>query len=167
MDAAAAASAVPALAEVLRACVLGGASVSFMPPFPIEEARAFWRRMAKQVAMGERILLGAYADGALVGTVTVDLGLPPNQPHHGAVQKLLVHPHGRRRGLARALMRRAEQEALAAGRTLLTLDTARGSAAEALYRDENWTEVGVIPHFAMNPDGSWCDTVIFYKHLAS
>jgi GNAT superfamily N-acetyltransferase len=90
--------------------------------------------------------------------------MPPNQPHHGAVQKMLVHPDARRLGLARALLRRAEQEARALGRTLLTLDTA-SDAADRLYRSENWIEAGVIPRYALNPDGSFCDTTVFYKHL--
>jgi ribosomal protein S18 acetylase RimI-like enzyme len=77
---------------------------------------------------------------------------------------MLVHPQARRRGLARALMRRVEQEALKLGRTLLTLDTA-SDAAERLYRSAGYRCVGVIPRYALNPDGSWCDTTVFYKHL--
>jgi GNAT superfamily N-acetyltransferase len=164
MDAASAASAERRLAEILLACVQDGASVSFMASLTLNDARAFWRARAKQVGVGERILLGAYADAQLVGTVTVDCAMPPNQPHHGAVQKMLVHPAFRRRGLARALMRGAERAALAAGRTLLTLDTA-SEAAETLYRSEDYLCIGVIPRYALNPDGSWCDTAVFFKHL--
>jgi hypothetical protein len=29
-----------------------------------------------------------------------------------------------------------------------------------------WTRVGEVPNFALNPDGSWCDTVFFYKQIA-
>ncbi len=164
MDAPGAASAERRLGEILLAVVRDGASVSFMASLTLDEARAFWRARAKEVAIGTRILLGAYADGALMGTVTLDCAMPPNQPHHAAVQKLLVHPDGRRRGLARALMRRAEQAAREAGRTMLTLDTA-SDAAESLYRSQDYVCVGVIPRYAMNPDGSFCDTTIFYKHL--
>jgi GNAT superfamily N-acetyltransferase len=164
MDAPAAASAARRLAEILLACVQDGASVSFMASLSLDEAMAFWRARAKEVAVGQRILLGAYADGVMQGTVTLDCAMPPNQPHHGAVQKMLVHPQARRRGLARALMRRVEQEALKLGRTLLTLDTA-SDAAERLYRSAGYRCVGVIPRYALNPDGSWCDTTVFYKHL--
>jgi GNAT superfamily N-acetyltransferase len=164
MDAAAAASAERRLAEILHACVHAGASVSFMPPFPLDEARAFWRQVARGVACGERILLGAYAGGALLGTVTLDIAMPPNQPHHGAVRKLLVHPDARRRGLAGALMRGLEDQARAAGRRLLTLDTGDANAAH-LYASQGWTRLGIIPGHALNPDGSFCDTSVFYKHL--
>ena len=165
MDASASASAEFRLAEILLACVTDGASISFLASLTRDEARAFWRARAKDVAVGARILLGAYANAVLQGVVTIDCAMPPNQPHHGAVQKMLVHPAARRRGLARALMRSAEEAAKAAGRTLLTLDTA-SAAAERLYREENYICVGVIPRYALNPDGSFCDTTVFYKHLA-
>ncbi len=164
MDTAQAASAERPLAEILLACVRDGASVSFMASLTLAEACAFWRARAKDVALGQRILLAAYRDGAMLGTVTLDCAMPPNQPHHAAVQKLLVHPHARRRGLARDLMRAAEHAALAAGRTLLTLDTASDAAA-ALYGSEGYVRLGVIPRYALNPDGSWCDTTLFHKHL--
>ena len=41
-------------------------------------------------------------------------------------------------------MARLEQEARSAGRTLLTLDTRAGDAAERLYRAMGWHEAG--PH---------------------
>jgi GNAT superfamily N-acetyltransferase len=166
LDAAAAASAGPALAEVLVACVNDGASVSYLPPLTAGVARGFWRRKASEVATGGRILLAAWTNGMLAGCVTLDLATPPNQPHRADVQKLLVHPAGRRRGLARALMRRLEQEAARSGRTLLTLDTRAGDTAEVLYRSEGWIEAGRIPDYAMNADGTFCETVYFYKRIA-
>jgi GNAT superfamily N-acetyltransferase len=89
----------------------------------------------------------------------------PNQPHRADVAKLLVHRRARRRGLARVLMADLEDRAAANGFTLLVLDTCQGTPAEALYRALGWTEVGIIPHFALTPDGGNCDTVFFYKDL--
>jgi GNAT superfamily N-acetyltransferase len=171
-----AASAERALAQLLRACVNAGASVSFLPPLPLHVARGFWRDTAAEVAAGTRLLLGSRIEGGLVGTVTIDLATPPNQPHRGEVQKLLVHPSVRRRGIARALMTRAEDAALGAGRTLLTLDTRAGRtlltldtraghAAELLYRQLGWTEAGRISGYALNADGTPCDTILFWKRL--
>ncbi len=87
----------------------------------------------------------------------------PNQPHRAEVQKLLVHPDTRRRGVARALMARAEAEAQLAGKTLLTLDTRAGDAAEGLYRSMGWHEAGRIPGYALNADRTPCDTIFFWK----
>jgi GNAT superfamily N-acetyltransferase len=167
LDAAAAATAERRLAEILCACVDAGASVSYLPPLAPEVARAFWKRMAADVAAGTRILLAAWEEATLVGTVMLEFASSPNQPHRAEVQKLLVHPAARRRGVARALMGRLEAEALRAGRTLLTLDTRADDAAETLYRGMGWHPVGRIPGYALNADRTPCDTVIFWKGTAA
>jgi GNAT superfamily N-acetyltransferase len=167
LDAAAAASAEAPLARVLVACVEGGASVSFMLPLPVAKARAFWREVARGVARGERLLFAAWCDGVIVGTAQVALVAKENQPHRAEVEKVLVHPDARRRGIARRLLAAAEAGAAAAGRTLLTLDTGPpGGAAEALYRAAGWRDVGTIPGYALNPDGTPCATTFFYKQIA-
>jgi ribosomal protein S18 acetylase RimI-like enzyme len=159
---------VRALSAVLIDCVEGGASVSFMAPLPQEKANAFWQRVAESVAAGERILLVARdrSDGRIVGTVQVVLGQPENQPHRADISKMLVHRQARRRGLGTALMRAAEDAARTAGKTLLVLDTATGSDAERLYERLGWTKVGIIPNYALWPQGGFCDTTIFYKQIA-
>ena len=167
LDAAAAASAERRLAEILRACVDAGASVSYLPPLAGDAARGFWQRAARDVAAGGRVLLAAWDAGELVGTVMLEFASAPNQPHRAEVQKLLVHPAARRRGLARALMLRAEREARRAGRSLLTLDTRAGDAAESLYRALGWHEAGRIPGYALNADRTPCDTVFFWKQVDS
>jgi GNAT superfamily N-acetyltransferase len=153
------------LAEVLADCVAGGASVSFMAPFSHGDARAFFEAMAAEAAQGRRLVLAAFDEGRVVGTVQVILALPPNQPHRGEIAKLLVHRSARRRGIAELLMRQAEAEARAEGRTLLVLDTVTGDDAERLYTRLGWTRVGVIPGYALYPDGRPCDTTVFFKEL--
>lgn len=154
------------LSSVLIDCVEGGASVSFMAPLTRERADAFWRRVAEGVAAGDRLLVVA-EDGAgeIVGTVQVVFAVPENQPHRGDVAKMLVRRSIRRQGLGAQLMRAAEDAALAAGRTLLVLDTVTGSDAERLYQRLGWSRVGVVPDYALWPDGRLCDTTFFYKRL--
>lgn len=165
LDAAAAASAERRLAEILVACVDSGASVSYLPPLAPVVAQGFYHRMVADVAAGRRVLLAGWVDGVLAGTVMLDIGTPPNQPHRAEVQKVLVHPDARRRGLARDLMLRVEQAAMDAGRTLLTLDTCAGDNGEKLYRSLGWTQAGCIPGYALDADGTPCDTLLFYKNL--
>jgi GNAT superfamily N-acetyltransferase len=153
------------LAEVLVDCVAGGASVSFMPPFEHEDGKAFFTKIAGEVARGEAALLVARLDGRIVGTVQLGLAMPPNQPHRADIRKLLVHRSARGRGIGMALMTAAEEAARARGRTLLVLDTALGDNAERLYTRAGWTRVGVIPGYALFPDGRPCDTVYFWKKL--
>jgi GNAT superfamily N-acetyltransferase len=154
-----------ALADVLADCVAGGASIGFMAPFPRTEARTVVEGMAAEVEQGNRLLLAAFAGDRLVGTVQVVLALPPNQPHRGEITKLLVHRSARKRGVAEQLMARADTEARAEGKTLLVLDAVTGGDAERLYTRLGWTKVGVVPDFALFPDGRFCDTTYFFKSL--
>jgi hypothetical protein len=50
------------------------------------------------------------------------------------------------------------------GKTLLVLDTASHDA-ERLYERAGWTKVGVIPDYALMPDGAFCDTIVYYRRL--
>jgi len=157
----------PLLADILLDCVDGGASVSFMAPLSRAKALAFWRGVLAAAAQGERIVLAARdAAGRVSGTVQVMLAQPENQPHRADVAKMLVHRRARRHGLGRALMRAAEAEALAAGKTLLVLDTASDDA-ERLYARSGWIECGRIPGYALLPTGEPCATTLFYKPLAA
>jgi GNAT superfamily N-acetyltransferase len=165
LDAAAAASAERRLAEILVACVDAGASVSYLPPLSVETARGYWRRVSGDVAMSKRLLLVAWVDGRMAGTVQLDLDTPPNQRHRAELTKLLVHPEFRRAGTGRALMQRAEQAARGIGRTLLTLDTRADDAGEALYRELGWKEAGRIPGYARDAAGVLHDTVLFFKAM--
>jgi GNAT superfamily N-acetyltransferase len=156
---------VGALAELLIDCVAGGASVSFMHPLSRAKATAYWGRIAADVARGERALLVAEdAAGEIVGTVQVVLDQPENQPHRGDVSKMLVLRRARRQGLGARLMRAAEEVARGSGKTLLVLDTASPDAAR-LYARLGWHACGVIPGYALLPQGGLCATTYFYREL--
>jgi GNAT superfamily N-acetyltransferase len=157
------------LSAVLMDCLESGASVSFMAPLTRERADAFWRGVAEGVAANDRLLLIAEdrSSGEIVGTVQVVFAVPENQPHRADIAKVLVRRSARRQGLGARLMRAAEEAALAAGRTLLVLDTVTGGAAERLYERMGWTRVGVVPDYTLWPDGRLCDTTFLYKRLTS
>ena len=138
-----------------------------MPPLSHDRALAFWQRVAQDVRAGKRALIVAEDDAGICGTVQLVLDLPENQPHRAELVKMLVHRRARRQGLAATLMRAAESTALDCGRTLLVLDTVTGSAAERLYTRLGWQRVGVIPRYALMPDGAPCATTFFYKDLRS
>ena len=144
----------------------GGASVSFMAGFSQADAEAFFEKVLDGVEQQERILLAAFLDSRLIGTVQLVVAMPPNQPHRADVAKLLVHRSARGQGVARQLMQRVEAEARLARKTLLVLDTVTGDSAEKLYLSLGWTVTGVIPGYALYPDGRLCDTTVFWKRLA-
>jgi GNAT superfamily N-acetyltransferase len=153
------------LAGVLVDCVEGGASVGYMAPFSQEEARRVYEAYAEEVEQGSRLLIAAFSEDTIVGTVQVVFAPHPNQPHRADIARMLVHRSARRRGIGRLLMERAEAEARAEGKTLLVLDTVTGDDAERLYERLGWTRVGVIPNYALYPDGRPCDTTVFFKEL--
>lgn len=158
-------AAVGDLAGVLVDCVEGGASVSFMAGFSQSDAEGFFLGVADEIAEGKTILLAARNDGRIVGTVQLGLATPPNQPHRGDVKKLLVHRDARRSGAGALLMTELERMARANGRTLLVLDTVKGDSGERLYTRLGWQRTGVIPDYALYPDGRLCDTVVFWKKV--
>jgi GNAT superfamily N-acetyltransferase len=155
---------IAALAAVLHDCVQGGASVSFMLPLSVEKASGYWRGVAAQVARGESIVLAAWQQDSLIGTVTLILTQPENQPHRADLAKMLVHRRARRRGVGGLLLAAAEAEALRVGKTLLVLDTASHDA-ERVYARGGWRRVGEIPDYALWPAGGYCATTLFYKRL--
>lgn len=154
------------LTDLLIDCVEGGASVSFMLPLARETALAFWRGVADGVVRGERVLLVAQdSGGEIIGTVQMVLAQPDNQPHRADIAKMLVHRRARRRGIAQRLMEAISEAAREEGKSVLVLDTVTGGDAERLYERDGWQRVGEVPKYALMPDGEFCSTTFFYKHL--
>lgn len=161
------AATVARLAQILAETVAAGGSVHFMDPTPMDEAHAYWATALAGAAAGDRVVLGAFVDDRLEGTVTLFLDTPPNQPFRAEIWKLMVAPAARRQGIARALMIAAERLAGARGRTLLNLDTATEGGASELYESLGWVRAGVIPGYALKPQGGLTGTAIYYKRLGA
>jgi GNAT superfamily N-acetyltransferase len=152
-----------ALVALLTDAVDAGASVGFLAPLGEGEALAYWWSIRRELQNG-LVLLGAYLEGRLVGSVQLAPAQKANARHRAEVQKLLVLREFRGRGIGRELMERAEDKARELGRTLLVLDTAT-DAAERLYQRMGYTKAGVIPDFAESSAGGLDPTVIYYKRL--
>lgn len=153
------------LSEMLIETVAHGGSVSFMHPLPEKAADTFWSNALDAADRGERIILGAFAGDDLVGTVTLLLDLPPNQPHRAEIAKMMTRVSQRHRGIATALLREAERMAIARGRWLLVLDTAEDEGAAGLYERMGFTLTGLIPDYALKPHGGLTGTLIYWKRL--
>ena len=153
------------LRELLIETVASGGSVSFMHPLAPEAADAFWDGALAAAARDQRVILGAWDGDALVGTVTLLLDCPPNQPHRAEIAKMMTRPSHRGRGIATALMRTAETMAAARGRTLLVLDTATEEGAAPLYERLGFTFAGEIPEYALKPHGGLTGTLIYWKRI--
>jgi ribosomal protein S18 acetylase RimI-like enzyme len=154
-----------ALAETLMQSVALGASIGFILPFGFVQAQAFWQKLLPAFERGEKRLLVARVAGKIAGTVQLVVDQPANGIHRGDVVKLMVHPDGRRKGLARKLMTAVEALAREEGKTLLVLDTVTGSPAQTLYENLGFTLSGTIPHYAMSTEGMLESTSVMYKVL--
>ena len=166
LDGAEALARVAELAEVLRDCVEGGASVGFMLPLAEGRPEAFWRKVAASVTAGERHLFVAEDEaGRICGTLSLVIDMPDNQPHRADVSKLLVHRRMRRQGVAERLLRALEVKARELGKTTLVLDTVTGSDASRVYERTGWQKAGDIPNYALMPDGPFCSTTYYFKRI--
>ncbi|MBI5766869.1 MAG: GNAT family N-acetyltransferase [Verrucomicrobia bacterium] len=153
------------LAAIVCDAVASGASVGFMPPVDASRYAGYWREVIAELTTGTRLMLVARVGGRIVGTAQLALAIRENSLHRGEVQKVLVHRAHRCQGIATALMQALEDAAHARGRSCLYLETGASGNAHGLYQRCGYTRVGTIPRFALNPDGSFCDTVFYYKLL--
>jgi GNAT superfamily N-acetyltransferase len=153
------------LSEILIETVANGGSVSFMHPLTREAADTFWDRSLAAADRGERVILGAWEGGTLIGTVTLLLDCPPNQPHRAEIAKMMTRPGRRGRGVGTALLRAAEDIAAGQGRTMLVLDTAADEGAAGFYEKQGYNLAGIIPDFAYKPHGGLTATRIYWKRI--
>ncbi len=151
------------LADVLAACVDGGASLGFHAPLDPAIARLWWERFPSEGV----ILLAARQkqtqNGRIMGTVQLQSAESANGSHRGEVCKLLVHPDARRQGIGLALMAAVEKEAQRAGKSLLVLDTREGDPSNDLYARAGFQQGGRIPNWARDSAGVLSATIFWYK----
>jgi len=153
------------LSLLLIETVANGDSVSFMHPLEPTIAREFWEQSLLAAEKGKRVVLGAYDNENLVGTVTLLLDFPPNQPHRAEIAKMITRISHRGRGIATRLLMEAEKIAHEKDRTLLCLDTAEDGGAAGLYEKLGYNRTGLIPDFAYKPHGGLTGTIIYWKRL--
>lgn len=165
LDAEAARGLIEPLAAILFDCVEDNASINFVWPFTQADALAWWQGVIDRMDAGSLVLLGAFRGGGLVGSAQLGLDMPPNQRHRAEVKKVIVHRRARGHGIGTALMAALDDEARRHGRTLLTLDTAAGSAGDRLYGRLGWTRFGTVPGFALYPDGQPGECAFYWKHV--
>ncbi|KAJ7293896.1 acyl-CoA N-acyltransferase [Mycena rebaudengoi] len=170
----------PALADIHIACIASGTVTTFVPPLNRDKIIEWWRARAADVQDGSRVIFMAFADSdaeaeaeaeadsevRLAGYVILHRPRTETMLFRGEVEKLLVSPDFRRRGIAWKLMQRLEADAQALGQTLLMLETTTGGAAETLYEKLGYNRLGVIPNSGVSPvDGSLVSGTFYWKQL--
>ena len=149
------------LSELLVKVVDDGASIGFLPPMKLSDARHYWQTVLNP----DVILFIAKINNEIVGTIQVHLCTKKNGLHRAEIAKLMTGPSARRKGVARSLMKVAEERAVREGRTLLVLDTRDGDPSNHLYQSIGFIPAGKIPNFALSGIGELDTTVIYYKNL--
>ncbi len=165
LDAPAYRDAIEGLAALLVDAVESGAGVNFLAGVTVDQTREWWTARIQGVESGMVVPIVARDGERIVGSAVLLYAWNPNSPHRGEISKVLVHSSARRQGLGRRLMAAAEARARDDGRWLLVLDTVTDSDADTFYRSLGWQEVGVIPDFAQQPDGTLTSTTVFYKDV--
>lgn len=157
------------LVALLTACVEGGASIGFLAPLPHADAEAYWDKILGDLRGGYRVLLVVREEGErkIIGSAQLACEARANGRHRAEVQKVMVLPAERRRGIASRLMSVIEETALQRGVRLLFLDTSDSHAgARPLYEALRYVYVGGIPGYALDPLGRPEQNAIYYKTLA-
>ena len=164
------------LAELHAACIQRDHMVAtFLPPLDLPLMARWWQGKIDDIGRGTREILATVetveGDGqelreVVTGVVMLDLTTGQTGPMRGAVEKLMVSPDHRRKGIARIVMGALETVAWERERWLLMLDTEQGSPAEKVYPRLGYTVVGVVPDSGISPkDGRHIGEVFFYKDL--
>jgi GNAT superfamily N-acetyltransferase len=156
---------VPALVELFRDLVNGGSSMGFLPPLTHDDARKYWLSLRPELEDGSRLLLAAYAEDRMVGSVQLKFASWPNAPHRAEVQKLFVDDSSRGQGVGGSLMGALHDAARQHGRSLLLLHTRHGGRAESFYKRLGYREVGVTPGYVVGRAGERFDDVTLYQEL--
>jgi GNAT superfamily N-acetyltransferase len=165
IDTATALKVLPELIELLQDSVDSGASIGFWSPLQYETASGYWQEIIKELDRGYRILLVGYAQGKVVASAQLSFISKQNGSHRVELQKLMVHTKYRGLGYGCTILTAVEDMAKTRGCRLLFLDTRSGDTAEQLYLKQGYTCAGVIPQYIVEADGTFTDTVIYYKLL--
>jgi ribosomal protein S18 acetylase RimI-like enzyme len=149
------------LSELLIQVVEDDASIGFLPPLKLSEAKKYWKNALKP----EVILFVAKNNNQIVGSVQLHLCTKQNGGHRAEIAKLMTHPNYRRKGIGRSLMQKAEERAKQEGRSLLVLDTREGDPSNQLYTSIGYIQAGRIPNYAKSASGELHATIFYYNIL--
>lgn len=118
---------ISSLAELHATCITEPTHViaTFLPPLDHSVMTAWWEDRVKEVEAGQRKIIIQIAENSETGKEevagVVALGMPISQtgPFRGYIEKLLVSPRHRKKGIAKKLMVLLEDVAVKEGRGLL------------------------------------------------
>jgi GNAT superfamily N-acetyltransferase len=147
------------LATLLLDAHASNAALGLTAPLTRERAREAWRET------GDRPVLGAFDGERLVGAVMLAPATAENGRHRAEVRRLAVAASHRGTGVGSELLDAVVERARAEGLRLLWLTTHAGTGPDRFYERRGWTRYGVVPGWAVLPDGSLAANSFFYLEL--
>jgi GNAT superfamily N-acetyltransferase len=116
----------PQFLDIHQACITQDFTLAvFLPHLRNDEMLRWWEARVDEVRTGTRRIIFATKsppdglESVVAGIVSLSMPLAETGPFRGIVEKLLVSPRFRRRGVATTLMLKLEEVARAEGRPLL------------------------------------------------
>jgi len=152
------------LAQLLLDAHASNMALGLASPLTKERAIETWRATADRLGP-DRLLLAAFDEGAVVGTVQLVRASAENGRHRAEIQRLAVRADRRGAGIGRALLAEATERARAGGLKLVWLTTHDGTDASGFYEAAGWTRVGVMPSYSRRPDGTLAANVFYCREL--
>lgn len=137
-----------ALAEAATAAVLDGGGFGWVKPPTATSVEQYYRGVP---LVPERELIVGRMDGVVYGAAQLQKPSRNNEAQSFAVHLMhhFVAPYARGHGLARLILRKAEERARALGFHVLNLDVRETqTGAIALYKAEGFTHWGTHPAYA-------------------
>jgi RimJ/RimL family protein N-acetyltransferase len=119
---------------------------------------------AERLARGA-VILGAFRDGELAGTIGFVRADGPKRQHKGELVGMYLRPTARGTGVGRRLVDAALELAAQSVELVLIVVAKGNEPAFRLYRSAGFVEYGVEPH-ARKIDGRYYDDILMAKHLA-
>lgn len=118
---------IPQFVKIHQQCITSApyTIATFLPPLDTTSMQTWWEARVQEAAENQRTIVIQLARHETTGKEElagyVMLGKPISQtgPFRGIVEKLLVSPEHRRKGIAKRLMETLEGVAREAGRTML------------------------------------------------
>jgi GNAT superfamily N-acetyltransferase len=167
LDAASVRAHVDGLAQLLLDAHASGMALGLPAPLTRNSAREAYEHAAARLDPGERVLIAAFDGDELVGAVQLDRAEAGNGRHRGEVRRLVVRTERRGAGIGRALLDSVVECGRRLDLRLLWLSTHDGADAERIYERHGWTRVGVIPDWAVLPDGELVGNSFYFFRISS
>jgi GNAT superfamily N-acetyltransferase len=165
LDAAGVRDALDELAQLLLDAHADGMGLGLAGPLTLDAARDAWVETAARTDARDHVVLAAVEGDRVLGSVQIVRARASNGRHRAEIVRLAVRADARGRGIGRALMEAATEKARELGLTLLWLTTHVDTTADRFYERLGWTRMGVMPGYAVLPDGTPAANAYFYREL--